>query len=75
MATQIKGVRVETYGGACWSEKSIVVVVPDLLDEAADKILDLKIQIHQQYPTADLHVRVTEFDDKKPAAAYPAALS
>ena len=59
-AKQIEGAQVSVYGGEIWSERIIVVVVPDVFDATADAVLDLNTQIHQSYPAARLNVRVTE---------------
>ena len=55
---EIKGVSVQVQGGSSWSEKTILVTIPDLFDSAADEVFNLKGRIHQQFPQGRLDVLV-----------------
>lgn len=59
-AQKIEGVQVRVSGGNSWSEKTIVVTVPDLLAAKADEVFDLELRIYDKYPSAQLHVHVSE---------------
>lgn len=59
-AQKIEGVQVRVSGGDSWSEKTIVVTVPDLLAAKADEVFDLELRIYDKYPSAQLHVHVLE---------------
>lgn len=59
----IEGVQVSLSGGDTWSEKTIVVAIPDVFGAIADQVFDLKICTHQQYPQGKLDVVIKPYPE------------